>query len=90
MIYLEGHLDIPEHRLQEVLNGLDIHVHLTRKEKGCLAFDVWQSDDEPTRLNVSEIFRDHEAFEAHQERVKASAWFNLTLGIERHYVIEER
>jgi len=83
-------MDIPEDLLQQVLNGLDIHVHLTRKEKGCLAFDVWQSDDQPTRLNVSEIFRDREAFEAHQDRTKRSDWYKLTIDIARHFKVEER
>lgn len=89
-IYLEGYLDIPEARLQEVLNGLDIHIHLTRKEAGCLAFDVWQDDDLPTRLNVSEIYHDRDAFEVHQARTKTSDWYKLTIDIERHYTIEER
>lgn len=89
-IYLEGYVDVPEHRLQEVLNGLDKHVHLTKRERGCLAFDVWQDDDLPTRLNVSESFRDRAAFEAHQERTKASEWYNLTIDLPRNYKIEER
>lgn len=87
--YLEGYIDVPEHRLQEVLNALDKHVHLTKRERGCLAFDVWQDDDLPTRLNVSEIYRDREAFEAHLERTKASDWYKVTIDIERHYSIKE-
>lgn len=89
-IHLDGYLIVPEDRLQQVLNGLDIHIHLSRKERGCLAFDVWQDDDQPTRLNVSEIFCDRAAFEAHQERTKGSDWYELTTGIQRHYTIEER
>lgn len=88
-IYLEGYLDIPEDRLEEVLNALDKHVYLTRKEKGCLSFDVWQSEDRPTRLNVAEIFIDRAAFEAHKERTRASDWYKITADAERNYTLEE-
>lgn len=65
------------------------HIRLTRAEPGCLSFEVLRSHEDPARFAVSELFRDREAFAAHQARVKASRWGRETQGIERQYRIED-
>lgn len=70
-----------------VQQHLPLHIELTRLERGCLAFEVHQSDD-PLVWTVSERFTDAVAFAAHQARVAASEWGRATAGIERRYVIE--
>lgn len=62
------------------------HIELTRAEEGCLRFDVTQAED-PLVWTVAELFADQSAFEAHQERVKASEWGRATTAIARDYVI---
>lgn len=62
------------------------HVALTLAEPGCLRFAVEPTED-PLVWSVSELFRDHAAFEAHRERVRSSAWFEATSGIARDYVV---
>ena len=69
-----------------VARELPRHIELTRAEPGCVQFDVERTDD-PLVWSVSERFADREAFDAHQERVRASAWGLATVGIERDYVI---
>ncbi len=88
-IYLSGHLDVPEARLGEVLAALPEHVRLSRAEPGCLAFEVTQDPARPTRLLVRECFTDRAALDAHQARLGASAWAEITRGIPRHYQISE-
>jgi quinol monooxygenase YgiN len=61
------------------------HIRLTRAEPGCLRFDVtpaglltWQVDEE---------FAGRAAFDAHQTRTRASAWFRQTDGIRRAFTL---
>ncbi len=64
------------------------HVELTRKEPGCLRFEVTPSSD-PFVWTVEEVFTDRAAFDAHQQRVRQSEWGRHTLGIAREYEVEE-
>ena len=66
---------------------LQDHVRLTRAEPGCMSFDIWQADD-PMVWNVEERFLDRAAFEHHQERTRASAWWAATSEIPRAYRID--
>lgn len=64
------------------------HIRLSRAETGCLSFDLAQTDD-PMVWEVMESFRDRAAFDAHQTRTRASAWFAATKGCLRDFRIEE-
>lgn len=67
---------------------IDEHRRLSRAEPGCLSFDVVRSMSDPMRFAVREVFADRTAFEAHQERTRASDWWRRTGHIERDYRIE--
>lgn len=69
-----------------VLRELPRHRELSRAERGCVRFEVEQTDD-PLVWTVSERFVDRESFDVHQERVRTSEWGRATIGIERNYVI---
>ena len=88
-IKLEGHLDVPADRWNDVLLALDAHVQLTRAEAGCLRFDVPPCSDVKHRLRVSEVFADQRSFDAHQQRTSHSEWAQISAGIERRYEITE-
>nr|WP_230379540.1 antibiotic biosynthesis monooxygenase [Microbacterium sp. ZXX196] len=60
---------------------------MSRSETGCVRFLVEPTAD-PLVWSVSERFVDRASFEAHQERVRRSAWGRATQGIPRDYVIE--
>jgi len=66
---------------------LPAHMQLTRAEAGCLSFHVTPTGD-PWIWDVAEQFATAEAFEAHQQRVRASSWGQGTMGIKREYSIE--
>ncbi|HGS5851978.1 TPA: putative quinol monooxygenase [Vibrio parahaemolyticus] len=89
-VILSGHIEIPESELETVTTALDMHIKLTRKEAGCLVFEVIQSSDNANRFNVYEEFVDKSAFELHQARVKASHWGQVTTNVKRSYSIEEQ
>lgn len=88
-VYLDGFLDVPQERWDEVCDALDAHIALTRAEAGCIKFDVVPCTDVERRLLVSEVFKDQTAFDAHQARTKASAWARASAGIPRHYSVRK-
>ncbi|WP_050602295.1 putative quinol monooxygenase [Ruegeria sp. 6PALISEP08] len=86
-VFLNGHIDVPPDRLEDVRAALPLHIALTRAEEGCLSFEVVEDQTTPGRFTVSEVFVTQAAFDAHQARAKASDWFQVTQGIPRNYTI---
>ncbi|MUZ71129.1 antibiotic biosynthesis monooxygenase [Agrobacterium vitis] len=86
-VFLDGHIDVTEDRLEAVKAALPEHIALTRAEPGCLSFNVEACPTVAGRFIVSEVFVDKAAFDAHQQRTKASNWFTVTQGIARDYTI---
>lgn len=85
MITLTGQLVCADAAdLAIVRDHLPLHTELTRAEPGCISFAVEPTTD-PLVWQVDERFADAAAFEAHQARVKASAWGRATAGIARRY-----
>lgn len=62
------------------------HIELTRKEQGCIFFEVAPTQD-PLIWSVEERFTDPAAFRAHQERGASSLWGRMTRAITRDYTI---
>lgn len=88
-IVLRGHIVVPLHDLERVLQALPTHVELTRNEPGCLTFEVTQDTEDSTIFHVYEEFIDRQAFESHQRRVRTSRWGQVSASVERHYNIHE-
>jgi quinol monooxygenase YgiN len=89
MIHLSGRLVCKDGAEAEVVRReLPEHIRLTRAEPGCLSFEVTSTED-PLRWHVSETFLDRAAFEAHQTRTRASAWYRATAGITRDFTQTE-
>lgn len=51
-----------------------VNARESRKEPGCLRFDVIQEADDPTRFVLFEVFRDVAAAAAHRETAHYQAW----------------
>lgn len=88
-VVLKGFILVPTYELTVVKHALERHTKLTREEPGCIQFDVTQSQENPCRFEVFEVFKNKEAFEHHQARVQASDWVRLTVNVERHYEVFE-
>jgi quinol monooxygenase YgiN len=71
-------------RVSEMLPG---HIRASRAEPGCIVFEVLRSSADPVRFAVHEVFRDKEAFQAHQARIAGSDWGRATQHIPRDYRI---
>ncbi|MGV6804599.1 MAG: putative quinol monooxygenase [Ruegeria sp.] len=86
-VYLRGFIQVPMDRIEAVRAALPEHISLTRAEPGCLSFDVFEDAEIPGRFNVSEVFENRAAFDAHQARTKQSPWAKATRNIPRSYDI---
>jgi quinol monooxygenase YgiN len=79
---------VAEADLNAVVAELPTHIEMTRKELGCLKFEVVQDSENCSRFDVYEEFYDQSAFEHHQERVRSSSWGEITANAARHYTVE--
>ncbi|MGC1505723.1 MAG: antibiotic biosynthesis monooxygenase [Sulfitobacter sp.] len=79
---------VDEGEAARVRAALDAHIRLTRREAGCISFNVTATDDSLV-WRVAEEFTTPEAFEAHQVRTAASDWAAQTKGIARDYQIQD-
>ena len=71
-----------------VAHHLPEHTRLSRAEAGCIRFDVRQTDD-PLIWQVDETFTDRAAFDAHQQRTRASVWWAATADIRREFTVSD-
>ena len=81
--HLLGTIAIPHADLEGARVALPDHLRLTRAEPGCRAFSVEEQD--AGVFLVSEEFVDHAAFEAHQARVRETAWAAASINAIRNY-----
>lgn len=72
--------------VRAIAHHVAAHVAASRAEPGCLAFDLWQTDD-PMVWQVRERFASAAAFAAHQRRTRASAWWAATGHIPRRFTV---
>ena len=69
-----------------IRSHLPEHLRLSRAEPGCLSFNVYPTDD-PLVWRLDESFTDRAAFDAHQARTRASAWYRATAHLKREFRI---
>lgn len=69
-----------------VRSHLPDHIRLSRAEPGCLTFNV-EPTENPLVWRLDESFVNRAAFEAHQSRTRASAWFKATADLTRDFVV---
>ena len=84
-IILEGYIKVPLDELETIKTHLDEHIQNTLNEDGCLEFIAKQDEVDECLINVYEKFKDSDAFNKHQERVKNSHWGSITKNVKRVY-----
>ena len=84
-VILEGYIKVPLEELETIKNNLDEHIQNTLNEQGCLEFTVEQDGIDECVFNVFDRFKDSDAFDAHQERVKTSNGGAITKNVKRVY-----
>lgn len=71
-----------------VLEALPGHIENTRRESGCVTFEVTRDVRIRNRFNVHEVFASEQSFRDHQARVRESRWGRISASAERHYQVE--
>jgi len=61
-------------RIQDFTTAIMENAAGTRQEPGNLRFDVLQSEDDPTRFFLYEVYRSKDDFTAHQQTPHYLAW----------------
>ncbi len=89
-ITLSGTLSCGADEISVVLAALPDHIRLSRAEEGCLSFEVSQDAASPGVFHVCESFVDQAAFDAHQARTRASAWWQATQDFPRDFTVSKR
>ena len=84
-VILEGYVITADSDLSAVKRELANHIQLTRKEEGCLVFEVSQDNENKNRFNVYEEFTSQNAFKLHQERISTTEWGKVSSKLEKHY-----
>ena len=75
MIILTGTLTCPTpDDLKTIKTYFPDHITLSRAEPGCIRLDAVQTGN-PMVWQVDETFADQAAFDAHQNRNRASVWW---------------
>lgn len=88
-VVLKGFIEVSKEELDIVRKHLEMHIELTRKEDGCLVFNVEPDLSNECRFNVYEEFDSRLSFESHQKRVQFSDWGHITKNVKRLYSIED-
>ena len=86
-VMLSGYVDVPGGDIALVEKHLPTHISLSLAEDGCVSFVVRVDPSNSNRYLVDEEFATQAAFDAHQARVKASAWGQATAHLKRQYKI---
>ncbi len=86
-VQLTGRMTAPPERCDEVRAAMGEHIRLTRAEAGCLYFELRETENGV--FEVSELFQSRAAFDAHQTRTRASAWFRITGDLPRDYDVAD-
>lgn len=67
-------LHIKPEKVEEFKDFVRLDHEGTRTERGNLRFDVLQSEDDPTRWMLYEVYRDKEAVTAHRQTPHLAHW----------------
>ncbi|MBE9635465.1 putative quinol monooxygenase [Salipiger mangrovisoli] len=86
-VQLTGRMTAPAERCAEVRAAMEEHIRLSRAEQGCLYFELRET--ESGVFEVSELFQNRAAFDAHQTRTRGSAWFRVTGDLPRDYDVAD-
>ena len=90
MVILEGFIDISPEDVDLVVQELPLHKELTKREKGCIKFEINADNVVSNRFVVYEVFDSDKSFAFHQARANSSRWGEVTKNAVRNYNIKRQ
>jgi len=74
MFHVVVRIEVKRERLEDFLALVRDDFTGTRKEPGNLRFDVLRQNDNPLKFALYEVYRDEDAFKAHQQTPHYARW----------------
>jgi quinol monooxygenase YgiN len=74
MLILAGSIRVPAEKLDEVRPVMQRMIEASRAEEGCLAYSFAEDLLEPGLIRIFEVFRDHDAQQAHSQSQHMKDW----------------
>ncbi len=74
MLIIQVHIQVKAEHLEEFKAATLVNASNSVKEPGIARFDVLQHEDNPTRFELVEVYRDEEAPLKHKETAHYLAW----------------
>lgn len=87
MVTLKGTIRIPFGEQARALPALGHHIRATRREVGCLHFEITQDRVDAELFHVDEAFLDYAGFARHQRLGRRRHWGRLSQGFHRDFQI---
>lgn len=87
-----GRVRFPPERVKDILPHLKAMVEATRRDDGCIAYDIAEDLFEPGLIRISELWPDHASLERHTKAPHVLPWREAAQAcglIEKSYAIYE-
>jgi autoinducer 2-degrading protein len=73
------HKILPQH-VDDYIQNMRVCAEASNTEPGCIRYEVMQDVDDPTLMCLFQVFRDHEAYQFHQDAEHHRKWIELSGG----------
>lgn len=80
MYVIVGFHKILAQHLPEYLENVKTHAANSQAEPGCVSYEVFRDEGDPTVFCLREVFEDEPAFHAHQAAPHYKWWMDLSRG----------
>ena len=81
MFFVCVRLEVAPDKLEAFGELVRFNAANSRREPGCLRFDVLRSADQPLLFRLHEVYRDEAAFAAHQQTAHYARWKTEIAGL---------
>ncbi|MEL6505609.1 MAG: putative quinol monooxygenase [Pseudomonadota bacterium] len=88
MIYVIAELTFRPGTLADVMEEAQTCIAETRKEDGCIAYDVFQSKTDQNQMVFVERWRDRAALDAHFKTPHLIAWRGALMPVTTHRSVD--
>ena len=73
------HKILPEH-IDDYIVNMRVCAEKTNQEPGCIRYEVMQDVNDPSMMCLLQVFRDSDAYQAHQDAEHHRTWIELSGG----------
>ena len=81
MFFVCVRMEVDPSKLEAFAELVRFNAANSRKEPGCIRFDVLRAADQPLLFRLHEIYKDEAAFAAHQQTAHYARWKNEIAGL---------